>query len=1554
MSKKEFKDIKGCKGDPDPPRTPVEEPNTLQSRAVVRFVDLLCEGEIEGLVDGENSIFFNNIPIRNASSEYNFNGISSEFKPGAPDGVSLKDYPTSESEISVDTKLSIEAGPVTKNISDPDIDDIKLTFTIPSLFQVNNTNGDILKTSVAWRIDIRQEGGDWQTVKTLEKYGKCVSSYQTDFRIDNLTRRFGVGPWDIRCLRLTSDSESNSVQNDIYWNSYTQILNRILIYPDTSLIGITLNAQQFGSRVPQRAYEVYGLRVQIPSNYNPITRTYTGIWDGTFQRAYSNNPAWVWYDIINNDRYGLGLEAEYIDKWTLYSIAQYCDQLIPDGFGGYEPRFTFNGVLQSRHDAIHVLNMVSSAFNGMPFWGGGKASVSQDSPKTSSKLVTAANVVDGLFTYSYSADDTRYTVCNVSWNDPDNSFKLQVEAVDDKIGIERYGYRPIDVTAVGCTSRGQAYRFGRWFLYTSLYETETVSYRASWDQADVLPGEVITVMDNHEAATRHGGRIASVGASSVTLDAAIELEIGQTYSITCIAKDGTLAERDVVDSSDGLEHDTLNLNTPWEVGNEPQPDGMWIVTATNIVPKLYRVVSTTEVEPNIFEIAAVTYDPNKFAIVEEGRTFAPPPITKVPDFNTPLTPPTNLQLELYTYEDTGGTSERADRKFGVILSWTHTRDTRFQNYEVQWKKSTGSYSDNELVRTTDTQYDIKPIESGVYNFRVRATGLTWESTWLTISEYTVNAVPNSPPQITGLVVLNGDDDTTFNGKDCEIGWDALTLSTDTTSPIIYDGTSVIPTKAAPFDSMLTKVKDYQIEVMKTDDTHLRYEYTTENSFKYYFGINQLDNGTPIRNLKFRVWARDIFDQLSDNPAVIVVTNPAPSMSGLTPTVTAMYNGVKVDWSAITPTDNDLQKFRVYLDTNNPPITSAGDFGVNTSSMVALQLTPDTTYRAQIEPYDEFGVGTKSNISSAVPLKIAIDDIDTELIDRLTISDSLDSTSLIHIYDHVTDSGPDIEYGNGDWIKVAFPTEQLLDRVSVWGFNSGSDINCYFSTSVDGNTWTYYKGQANHALDLEGRLEEAIDESDAQTNFWAADAGDGNINLALFPNGLAMKYARIHFTAGTVKIYELLFTDQVIAEWIVANQLSAISADLGQIAAGTLQSINLSTTEGVFIDLDNEIIQFGGTSNPSLSWDGTKVELNIGDDGSINIGEAGTISMQEGGKLVLEDSSVITVGNSIMLDSGEEGDDDSVFIISENTTKNSDTGRLELSGVDYMAMNQGSLTFFYWDSATSQHLPYKNLVRIETGVATNNELVVIPGIFKDAPSITVAPAIMGVYDKKYPNQSQTLRLEAAGLQQYAPYKWRFRPRATLELTDGVDADSINKAFSASQNYLYYQSIPTVTVQSDTYELPPLTRELSVNINSIAYRDWTAKKCVSDCWGKDRTPKYTYYTRGNRAYWDMYLYYRVSGVWASIVVPIRPGGGYSAPTFVDTAFATVKQATDITHWYIKGIVRGFYSEYYTGGTSGSGSENSRRIYIASNLKSSSANLTGTKYLQQGTLNWTAIGV
>ena len=483
--------IKGAGGggssSPPPPRVPVEDPNTLRSRQYGKIVDALCEGEIEGLVgssvssvEAEKSIFLDGIPLRNSNGNPNFDltGLVWEFKPGSQYQTSVS---TNDGSIATEVQIgqTVETGtqgggPVVYQVTENYIDSIKISMQVPRLTYQDTSNGDLKGTSVTFAIDINNNGGGYVEQGQYTISGKTIAPYTRSYQLDLPEG----GPWVVRVRRITADATTSNIQNTLVWQSITKIVKQKLNYPNTALVGIKIDASIF-DRVPTRGYKLKLLKVKVPSNYNPITREYSGVyWDGTFKLAWTDNPAWCWYDLATNERYGLGqyMDASSIDKWVLYEIAKYCDQLVPDGLGGQEPRFTCNLFLQTREEAIKVLFNMSSIFRGIVYWSANKLICSQDRPEDPIKSFTPANVTEGVFTYTGSAKQARHTIALVSWNDPDNEYKQTVEYVEDREGIIKFGAREVEVAAMGCTSRGQAHRLGKWTLLTEREETETVTF----------------------------------------------------------------------------------------------------------------------------------------------------------------------------------------------------------------------------------------------------------------------------------------------------------------------------------------------------------------------------------------------------------------------------------------------------------------------------------------------------------------------------------------------------------------------------------------------------------------------------------------------------------------------------------------------------------------------------------------------------------------------------------------------------------------------------------------------------------------------------------------------------------------------------------------------------------------------------------------------------------------------------------------------------------------------------------------------------------------------
>lgn len=546
-----------------------EPANTLRSNARARIVDLISEGPIEGLVDGEKSIYYDETPIKGLDGSYNIKGVTSAQRFGTPDQTHLNNVPTVDTPVSVEVRVKQnEAAPI-RTIVDESADAVRVIMRIPALLKRNKKTGEIEPTSVNYAIDVRPSGGTWTEVVNQNIVNQKTSSpYQ---KAHYIPLPFGGAPWDIRVRRITVDSTTTDLQNETWWEAYFILVEGKFIYPNSALVYTEVDAEKFGQQIPQRYYHVKGRKISVPVNYDPVTRVYTGIWNGTFKTAWTNNPAWIFYDLLTHDRYGLGefIDAAKVDKWSLYQIAQYCDQLIPSGYKDVngddimEPRFTFNGVINSREEAHSVLQSIINTWRGMAYWSLGQVFATADMPSDPVKLVSPANVIDGHFSYSGTAMKARHSVAIVQWNDPNDFYRPSYEVVINDDMLQRYGWRETEVTLRGCTSRGMAHRYGKWILDVEQNETETIEYQASWDHADVRPGSIIAVTDPNKAAVRAGGRIALLedGNTRVTLDGDFEPGSGATYNLMVELPDGSIDTKTItsflpmaVDETTGVEN----------------------------------------------------------------------------------------------------------------------------------------------------------------------------------------------------------------------------------------------------------------------------------------------------------------------------------------------------------------------------------------------------------------------------------------------------------------------------------------------------------------------------------------------------------------------------------------------------------------------------------------------------------------------------------------------------------------------------------------------------------------------------------------------------------------------------------------------------------------------------------------------------------------------------------------------------------------------------------------------------------------------------------------
>ena len=686
-----------------------ESPDTLRSSQTATVLDALCEGPIAGLVNSAQSVYLNKVPLQNADGTWNFNQVIFGYTTGTlgsnQHGASALtgDGANVESTVQVAQRV-FQATPVTVGITTANVDAVLVTVDMPNgIYAVDTHSGQVNGSTVEFEINVQANGGGWITRVHDTINGKSSSDYSRSYMISlaGLT-----GPFDVQVVRITPDSGSTSVVDNLYFESYTAIVSTKLEYRHTAMAYVAIDAQQFSS-IPSRAYDVEGLIINVPSNYNPATRTYTGTWDGTFQLAYSNNPAWCFYDLVTNNRYGLGefIPAASVNKWQLYQIGQYCDQMVPDGYGGQEPRFTCNLLLQNQQDAFTVVQQMAAIFRAMTFWSAGTLAISQDAPASPVAMFGPANVIGGSFSYQNSSLKTRHNAVAVTWNDPNQFYAPAIEYVQIDELVNQYGLVMAQIGAMGCTSRGQAHRVGAWLLYTENYETETVTFKTALDGFFLTPGSIIQTSDPNRAGVRMAGRVLAVDSTGtvLTLDAAPPT--GQSFTIQVAMPDGTLATG-TVGLLQGAQV-TLTSALPLT----PVQGAVYMLSSSTVQPELWRVITTQESAENEVTVTALSYNPSKYALIENGAPLVPQsgPSTLIQTPNQPQ----NLDFLLSRkVSDTGSTT-----LIGT-LSWTGNG----ASYIVTEQAAGGNVN---TQNTMNTSADFAGIELGMtYNFTVTAVSAT--------------------------------------------------------------------------------------------------------------------------------------------------------------------------------------------------------------------------------------------------------------------------------------------------------------------------------------------------------------------------------------------------------------------------------------------------------------------------------------------------------------------------------------------------------------------------------------------------------------------------------------------------------------------------------------------------------------------------------------------------------------------------------------------------------------------------------------------------------------
>lgn len=724
--------IKGRgKGGSNQTRTPVEAPDSIQSIARAKVLIALGEGEFAGGLDGKN-IFLGDsssyTPLQNADGSYNFNNVKYEFRSGTQDQDYIQGFPGIENELQVSYELK-QAVPYVRAVSNTQLSALRIRLGWPTLL-LQKDNGDKVGTRVEYAIDLSVDGGPYETVVNGAVDDKTTSLYERSHRVNLPKSSTG---WQLRVRRITPDSTSVNIVDTMRVVAVTEIIDAKLRYVNTALLYVEFDAKQFPNGIPQVVCNPKGRIIRVPDTYDPETRTYSGTWEGVFKWAWTDNPAWIYYDIILNERFGLGqrIDATQIDKWELYRIAQYCDQLVPDGKGGSgtEPRFRCNVYIQDRNDAWTVLRDLAGIFRGMTYWGDNKMYVLADMPSDVWHIYNHASVVEGKFTFADPSETTRNTAALVNWSDPANHYKDTPEPVYDSDLAMRFDYRQLEMTAIGCTRQSEANRRGRWALLTNGIG-EVVTFSTGMDVPPV--GEVIGVAANELAGRTIGGRVSAVNGRNITLDRAADVKAGNRLFLNLPS--GTAQARTV----QAVNGNTVTVTTPYS--ETPEAECNWGVDSDDLFIALFRVTGTRDNNDGTFEVTGTTYNPDIYSAVDTGARLDERPVSVIPP--GVQAPPGNIVVDSYS------TVNQNIAITTMRVAWDAVQGA--VAYEAEWRRDSGNWI--SVPRTSSLGFEVQGIYSGRYLVRVRAVNASdVSSVWATSPEVNLTGKVGNPPKPVGFI-----------------------------------------------------------------------------------------------------------------------------------------------------------------------------------------------------------------------------------------------------------------------------------------------------------------------------------------------------------------------------------------------------------------------------------------------------------------------------------------------------------------------------------------------------------------------------------------------------------------------------------------------------------------------------------------------------------------------------------------------------------------------------------------------------------------------------------
>ena len=729
--------------------SPTEADDSLQSKQFANALDLISEGEIEGLDDGNKSIFFDGTPLQAADGSYNF----ADYTVVTRTGTQGQNYiPGVFSNVESETSVGVEvtnAAPVIRQITDDDVDRVRVTIQIPSLQEIED-DGDIVGTSVSISIQVQYNGGGYNTVKTDTISGKSSGSYQRDYLL-TLTGSF---PVDIKVVRNTADNGTTKLANTTNWQSFTSIIDAKLAYPNSALVGLRLGSNQFQS-IPQRKYLIRGIKVAIPSNATVDTTThlgritYSGVWDGTFAAAtWTNDPAWCLWDLLTNDRYGAGIPESSLDRYDFFAISQYCNTLVDDGKGGQEPRFSCNLLINQRREVYNVIQEMSSIFRGISYYGAGSLVLLQDKPSDAQYTLGPANVVDGVFSYSGSSVRSRHTCATVAYQNYDDLGEVSFEYVEDADGVAKYGVNNKDIKAVGCYSQGQANRLGKWTLLSEQDLYETCNFAIGIDSGIVVrPGMVVDIADPLRGGSRRNGRVSSATTLQITIDSTTELSVNMDKSptISVVLPNGLVETRGI----NSISGTAVNVSTAFS--QAPAVNAPWLIQTTDIQSQQFRVISVAENGDGVFGVSALKYNESIYNAVEQDLDLTQRDISNLTE---PPPAVSNLSATEFLYEEGGSV------RTGVDLNWASPLNVA--DFVVRYRLNDNNF---ERITTESPSTQVKGLKSGTLEVQITPRSLIGKTGPITRQTFALQGKTEPPSDVQNLSV------ETINANSARLRWD---------------------------------------------------------------------------------------------------------------------------------------------------------------------------------------------------------------------------------------------------------------------------------------------------------------------------------------------------------------------------------------------------------------------------------------------------------------------------------------------------------------------------------------------------------------------------------------------------------------------------------------------------------------------------------------------------------------------------------------------------------------------------------------------------------------